>query len=143
MSTPSQNTVGIYYPYVASTDNPVNDMLVNSLVYGVAWSDGGDIGVSLTYSFISSESWFINTYPPPVFFLPFTNTMKESATLALSSWSNYANVSFTLVSDNSSIVGDIRFGQRDQFGSQAYAYPPSPNYSSAGLFRVGERSLTY
>src|SRR5262249_54000426 len=109
------------------------------LILGSKWGGAVGEGIALTFSFpAAGATWYERWYEPgyetdPANFHPFSyfTGAVAAATAALDAYSHVANISFTLVSDTASDVGDIRFGvtEMDQFdpglaGTYAYAYSP-------------------
>ena len=119
MSTYLSNTVPV------STVTGPGTNSIDSLIGGVKWGGGVGTPISLTYSFpdgFFSPYWFYWSpdydsycYSEPRSYRArqLSSTEKSAATAALSSWSAVANINFTLVPDNESTVGDIRFAWTD------------------------------
>jgi serralysin len=122
MSTPTTNSVRSYNYTV-----PTNNTLA-SLLDGERWGSGGiGAGVALTYSFATtgsiynySSEWSAGS--------TLTSSEQQMVRDVLTTWSNVANVTFSEVADNTSVVGDIRFAKStkvDQGNASAWTYMPS------------------
>jgi serralysin len=144
MSTPTTNSVGTSFVSTAGLGN------VAALINGTKWNDGGGNGVHLTYSAPSGTANFITPYGS------YANTAKDGHTgygefyhwyeltpveisavgKALKAWAGVSNLSFQMVSDNASVVGDLRFTRTDVgSGSEiAHAYHPSGNPSGGDVW---------
>ncbi|MDD3157093.1 M10 family metallopeptidase, partial [Anaeromusa sp.] len=100
---------------------------VDSLLSGVKWSSN-----VLTYSFpVVGSSWpsnYSSSGENNIGFQPLTEQQRSAATLALQSWANVCNLTFSLVSEPSS-SGVIRLA-RSSAPTTSWAYYPS--YSEAG-----------
>jgi len=91
---------------------------VDSLIYGTSWFSpdfAGDFSTTrLTYSFVKpGQSYFSTNYGTEKEYLnsfALSSAQQNAVTSALGAWSAVANVKFTLVSDNISSAGDLRFG---------------------------------
>jgi serralysin len=67
----------------------------------------------LTYSFITTNSYFARDYSPNNEYLngfTLSSAQENAVNSALSMWSSVANIQFSLVSETISNVGDLRFG---------------------------------
>ncbi|RON46497.1 M10 family metallopeptidase [Pseudomonas frederiksbergensis] len=91
----------------------------DSLIYGTQWLSPDFGGVDffstrLTYSFVTpNQSYFARGYSPDNEFLnsfALTSAQQTAVTSALAAWSAVANIKFSLVADNVSSAGDLRFG---------------------------------
>ncbi|WP_137888973.1 M10 family metallopeptidase [Pseudomonas sp. 2FE] len=107
-----------------------NNLHIDSLVYGSKW--GGALGSSaaLSYSFLSSSSYYATEYSFDNEHLnsyQLTSNQKAAVTQALGAWAAVANISFSLTTDSSTNVGDLRFGGYAGMDSDtaAWAYLPS------------------
>ncbi len=92
---------------------------IDSLIFGTQWLSpdfyGDDFfSTRLTYSFVKpGQSYFARDYSPVNEFLnsyALTAGQQSAVTSALNAWSAVANVKFTLVNDDITSAGDIRFG---------------------------------
>jgi len=137
MSTPTTNSVGTSFVSTVGLGN------VAAVIDGTKWNDGGGKGVHLTYSVPSGMAYFIVPYGG------YATTLQDGGTgygefykwsvlssaeisavgKALKAWASVSNLSFQMVSDNISVVGDLRFARTDVgSGSEnAHAYYPSGN----------------
>ena len=137
MSTYLSNTVPV------STVTGPGTNSIDSLIGGVKWGGGVATPISLTYSFPDgffspyrfywSPDYDSYCYSEPRSYRArqLSSTEQSAATAALSSWSAVANINFTLVPDNESTVGDIRFAWTDN-GPNAQAWAYFPNASPVG-----------
>ncbi len=99
-------------------------------------TSGAGTPVALTFSFPSGTAFFdTQDYPSGSEVSSYASlnaTQKAAARLAFQAWSNVANITFTEVADNASIVGDIRLalhqGPTDESG---HAYYPGGTYDLA------------
>ena len=137
LSTYLSNTVPV------STVTGPGTNSIDSLIGGVKWGGGVGTPISLTYSFPDgffspyrfywSPDYDSYCYSEPRSYRArqLSSTEQSAATAALSSWSAVANINFTLVPDNESTVGDIRFAWTDN-GPNAQAWAYFPNASPVG-----------
>lgn len=143
MPTP---TTGSNFIYSTLTDND----LINALISGVQWESS-----TVSYSFPTLNSHWstseIDGYPGyPGNSEPWTagfNTLlatdRSAVQKALAGWSNVANLHFTQVTDNASVVGDIRFAYATlSDNAQAWAYSPTGG-ANAGDVWFNANSSSY
>ncbi|WP_335944732.1 M10 family metallopeptidase [Pseudomonas sp. G166] len=86
---------------------------VNSLLYGTYWSGSAITGTSLTYSFMTADSYFSTNYSGESEYLGgyvVTSAQQDGIISSLGAWSSVANIQFTQVTESSTNVGDLRFG---------------------------------
>lgn len=119
----------------------VSTALLPELMTGTKWGGGLGTGVTLEYSFINANSFYLDDYGSvgpngsqeidSVYYL--TSAEKASIRNALSVLSSIINVTFTEVTDTNSYNGDIRFGGTYNHGPNAYAHAYYPGgYPEAG-----------
>ena len=134
MTTPTTNSISFSYPLSSGY------IQVDAILYGTEWGYQIGAGVNLTYSFPGySAYWSIASYgqntgtgEPYVNFAPFSSDLQALAISAMASWSDVANINFTLVPDNNNSAGDIRFGiSTSSSGGAAHAYGPG-GFASSG-----------
>ncbi|MBJ2347402.1 M10 family metallopeptidase C-terminal domain-containing protein, partial [Pseudomonas sp. HB05] len=128
------------YSSVSSAKLTTN-VQVNSLLVGTYWTGSATTGTSLTYSFLTMNSYFARDYSDYDEYLAsytLTSAQQSSITSALGSWSAVSNIKFTKVNDTISNVGDLRFGgygdMPDSFAAWGY-YPA--NAPSGGDVWIG------
>jgi hypothetical protein len=106
-----------------STFSPTSDPLLNGVLSGVKWATG-----SLTFSFPSAGSLYsTGTYgsgEPTTGFEAFNAVQETAARSVLKMYASVANVTFTEVTETSSVHGDLRYAESDA-PSTAWAYYPS------------------
>lgn len=121
MATPSRNSVSVTTYAVPS------DTVLASLLDGVRWGSGGiGAGVDLTYSFATTSSTY-NYQNEWSGGSVLSSTEQQAVRDALAEWSKVADITFTEVSDNSSVVGELRFAQStrvDAGNASAWSYLP-------------------
>ncbi|WP_434563972.1 M10 family metallopeptidase C-terminal domain-containing protein [Pseudomonas sp. R1-6] len=86
---------------------------VNSLLVGTYWSGSATAGTSLTYSFMTADSYFASNYSSENEYLlgyAVTTEQQDGIVRAVDSWGAVANLHFTQVSESATNVGDLRFG---------------------------------
>ncbi|HLA31196.1 MAG TPA: M10 family metallopeptidase, partial [Pseudomonas sp.] len=134
MPTPNGSTV---FSDIALSNNGQ----INSLVYGTKWGGALGSGASLSYSFLSGSSYYANDYSSDNEHLnsyQLTSNQKTAVTQALGAWAAVANISFSLTSDSSSNVGDLRFGGYAGMDSDTAAWAYLPGYGAvAGDVWIG------
>lgn len=105
-----------------STYSPTGDPYVDALLSGRKWAVD-----SLTYSFPTSASFYGSNYgngEPNNNFEAF-NSVQQAATITiLEMFSSVANLTFTQVTESSTLHGDLRYAMSDS-PSTAWAYYPS------------------
>src|SRR5215510_6525829 len=111
------------------------DAQIDPLVWlGYKWgASGTGTSASITYSFPTSTSKWSDDYKnfldnePFDHFQAFTAAQQAAAKQALGLWAEVANIHFTQVTETSTNVGDIRFGNSGAVTnstSAAWAYTP-------------------
>ena len=112
---------------------------IDSLLATYKWGGGLGTGADLTYSFGTASSVYISGYSEPTNgFGEFTVHQKNATRAALDYWSNVANLTFTEVTDSSSVAGDLRFAHSSD-PSTAWAYLPSSSTKGGDVW-VGNSS---
>ena len=105
-----------------STFTSTTDPVLNGVLSGIKWATG-----SLTFSFPSSGSLY-GTYSssnePATGFEALTAAQQTATRAVLQIYSAVANVTFTEVTETSSVHGDLRYAESDA-PSTAWAYYPS------------------
>ena len=128
MTTPRSNGVSFSLITLSS------DAIINSLLGGSEWGLGLGATVDLTYSFPVVPSYWLDVgyssenEPFATGIIPLSAARQSGARLALSTWTDYANVRISEVPDNQSVVGDIRIAYTPfpaSLGQQAHSYLPS------------------
>ena len=113
-----------------STDITLSgDSLIDSLVYGTKWGGSLGSGATLSYSFLSNNSYYAASYSFDNEYLnsyQLSSNQKTSVTQALDAWAAVANIDFSLTVDSSTNAGDLRFGGYAGMdsGTAAWAYLP-------------------
>jgi Ca2+-binding RTX toxin-like protein len=130
VASPTQNYVPVSSVNPAAAGNAI------SLIYGAKWGGGVGTGVTLTYSFPTGTAYHITPYSSSYewdSWSPLSSGEKAAVRDVLAVWSNFANLRFTEVADNSSTVGELRFAYTENIGasSSAHAYLPV-DHPSAG-----------
>jgi len=108
---------------------------IDSLAAGTKWGGGLGTSVSLTYSFGGSGSVYstdsITGYGPSNGsgepwngWSAFSSTQITATNNALSTWAEVANVTFTQVTDSSTVAGELRFAESNIASPTAFAYYP-------------------
>lgn len=122
----------------------VSDSAVNSLISGTQWASRSisfsfppatsywstDPAVGYGESTGSGEPWSPN-------YSPLSSSDINAVHTALKSWANVANITFNEVTDNSSVVGDLRFAYTyvdAHSNAQAWAYYPLGMPSSGDVW---------
>lgn len=111
--------------------------LLDSLLSAYKWHQlSGTASTTLTYSLAGSgSSWYVTNYPdgdgdtrPPYNegWMTLNSFEMQQVRLALSKWSNVANITFTEVQDSQTVAGDLRFAFTAD-APTAYAYYPGGN----------------
>lgn len=109
---------------------------IDSLLGGSKWGGALGTAASLTYSFLipgvsryvsdySGDNEYTNAYA-------LTAAQKTAARLALTSWSEVANLGFSEVIDSASVAGDLRFGGYHGMGDSAAAWAYYPFEAPVG-----------
>ncbi len=113
-----------------STDITLSgDSLIDSLVYGTKWGGSLGSGATLSYSFLSNNSYYAASYSFDDEYLnsyQLSSNQKTAVTQALDAWAAVANIDFSLTVDSSTNAGDLRFGGYAGMDSDtaAWAYLP-------------------
>src|SRR5688572_12197464 len=129
MATPTTNTIA-----VADFDPAIID---NNLIEAMLWASkwGGDLGsgVTLDYSFPLAGASFVEDYEggEPDFYFALNQNEKAAVRQAILEASESANVIFTEVADNSSVVGELRFTGMDT-SEEDFAHAYFPHASAEG-----------
>ncbi|WP_460115155.1 M10 family metallopeptidase C-terminal domain-containing protein [Pseudomonas sp. H2_D02] len=126
------------YSSVSSAKLTTN-VQVNSLLYGTYWTGSATTGTSLTYSFLSMNSYFARDYSGDQEFRSsyfLTSAQQNSITSALGTWSSVSNIKFTKVNDSVTNAGDLRFGGYMDMpdGFAAWGYFPSKTPSGGDVW---------
>ncbi|MHA6495521.1 M10 family metallopeptidase, partial [Pseudomonas borbori] len=105
------------------------DVLIDSLMYGIKWGGPLGSGATLSYSFLSSRSYYASNYSYDDEYLnsyQLSSNQKTAVTQALDAWATVANIDFSLTTDSLLNAGDLRFGGYADMGSgiAAWAYLP-------------------
>ncbi|MFZ6654961.1 DUF4214 domain-containing protein [Undibacterium sp. TJN19] len=139
-------------PSISTTTTTVPSTGVNSidaLLTGVKWGSSVQGGITLTYSFPwssgnstfsgrnGSSSYSTLDEPNASLHYALTTEQQQAARTAMQAWSNVANVQFTEVADNSSVVGDIRMGwtsveDKASTGAKAWGWTYDPSSAPHG-----------
>jgi len=99
------------YSSVSSAKLTTN-VQVNSLLVGTYWT-GSATGTSLTYSFMTAESYFASNYSSENEYkrgYAVTTAQQDGIVSAIGTWGAVANIHFTQVTESATDVGDLRFG---------------------------------
>ena len=105
-----------------SSVSVTSDPYLNGVLSGIKWATG-----SLTFSFPSAASLYGSPYgsgEPTNNFEAFTAVQQTAVRAVLQTFSSVANLTFTEVTETSSVHGDIRYAESDATGT-AWAYYPS------------------
>ena len=100
---------------------------IDSLYYSQKWGGALGTGTSLTYSFGTSSSVYASGYgsgEPTTGFGEFSADQKTATRNSLDYYAKVANLTFTEVTDSSTVAGDLRFA-KSSVPSTAWAYLPS------------------
>lgn len=131
---------------ISNSGNKYIDALVGDYVWGASGS-GRLGGTQISYSFpwINGKTANFSGFnggvyskagePNAVQHFGFNNLQQQAAIMALSKWSNIANISFVQISESATSVGDIRmaFSSAESLdGWWGYAYAPYPNNPISG-----------
>ncbi|WHS57778.1 M10 family metallopeptidase [Pseudomonas sp. G2-4] len=107
---------------------------VNSLLYGTYWSGSAITGTSLTYSFMTADSYFSTQYSGEREYLggyEVTSAQQDGIISSLGAWSSVANLKFTEVAESSTNVGDLRFGGYQWMDDDTAAWGYYPGRTAA------------
>ena len=136
MATATKNSVGV------TTVSPGATGLGKYTVDGIKWGGGLGTGVTLTYSFPGLTA--AHTTPYGAWSTPsewdglavMTTGEKALVRLALSAWSDVANIKFVEVSDTSSSVGELRIAKSSTvpLDEYAHAYMPSSDPAAGDVW---------
>lgn len=110
----------------------VGDPRVDPLIwFGLKWgTDGAGTSAHLTYSFPKANAAWLSNYAdqePFQNFQPFTAAQQTAAKKALDLWAEVANITFEQITETSTNVGEIRFGNSAAVTNSdfvAWAYGP-------------------
>ena len=131
MATPTGG--GSLWQFVSESGSTVIDALSS----GVRWgTSGAGSPVALTFSFPSGTAFFdTGDYPSGSEVSSYSSlnaTQQAAARLALQAWANVANITFTEIADNATVVGDIRIAlNRGAASESGHAYFPGGIYNPA------------
>jgi serralysin len=115
--------------FAISTISTTGDNAIDSLLQSYRWGSGSGT-VDMTFSFGTSSSVYISGYSEPTNgFGEFSEHQKAATRSALDYWSNLADITFTEVTDSTTVAGDLRFAKSSD-PSTAWAY--LPNSSAKG-----------
>ena len=112
---------------------------VDALLMGTKWGGALGQGATVTFSFPGVDAyWDPASYgassEPYLGFVPFDETQKVQVRIALSNWSEVANITFVEVAESQELVGDLRYafsGLVPLSQASAYAYYLG-NYAKGG-----------
>ena len=111
---------------------------IDSLLQTTRWGSGSGT-VEMTFSFGTSSSVYQSGYSEPTTgFGEFSEHQKAATRSALDYWSNVANITFTEVTDSSTVAGDLRFAKSSE-PSTAWAYLPNAGATGGDVW-VGPSS---
>ncbi|MGE8189998.1 M10 family metallopeptidase C-terminal domain-containing protein, partial [Pseudomonas sp. NPDC086278] len=103
-----------YTIWTSLTGNkPLDSLLAGDYWLGASPFYKAGAPTVLTYSFVTTGSYFARDYSPHNEYLDgytLTSAQQNAVTSALSLWSAVANIQFNLVPESISNVGDLRFG---------------------------------
>ncbi|MGL4316386.1 MAG: M10 family metallopeptidase C-terminal domain-containing protein [Pseudomonas sp.] len=132
MPTPLESSP---FSFVSLSGNAQTD----SLIYGTKWGGSTGSGVTLSYSFLTASSQFIDDYSydneyEDAYVL--TPGQQSAAIAALAEWSAVANISFSKITETSSQVGTLRFGTYAGMDEDysAWAYLPGSGPVSGDIW---------
>lgn len=152
VASPTSNSVGVSYV------NPATTGVGRYLIDGYKWNDGGSAAVTLTYSFLSSNSWYSPYCSSEIDGIHLLSLGEKAAVRsALATWGGFANLAFKEVTDSYSVAGELRFGYTDYTSpnAAAHAYLPSTspqagdvwfswdNFNPHGLATISKGSYDY
>jgi Ca2+-binding RTX toxin-like protein len=107
----------------------------DALLGGTQWGNRVGGGVALTYSFpwasSASASWAsspnYSTTNEPTSAFALTASQQAFVRLALASWGNVANITFTEIAESATNVGDLRIAWTNKTETNAAAWASYPN----------------
>jgi VCBS repeat-containing protein len=105
-----------------SSFSPTSDPYLNGVMSGIKWATG-----SLTFSFPSDPTFYGAAYgsgEPTTGFEAFTALQQDATRAVLQMYSSVVNLTFTEVTETSTVHGDLRYAESDK-PSTAWAYYPS------------------
>lgn len=121
MASPTSNSTPVSTYTVPSTNS------LASLLDGTKWGSGAvGSGVTLTYSFATTSSTYSYRYEWAQG-SALSTTEQAAVREALSGWAAVADITFTEVTETSSVVGELRFAESrrvDTEGASAWSYMP-------------------
>jgi len=132
MATPTTNTVPVTFfaPTLTGLGRFVAD--------GEKWGGALGTGVTLTFSFPTGTAYHDPSYPGNEWnnWFSLASLERSAVTIALSTWSRFANVNFVPSADNSATVGELRFAYSNTLGSgeAAHAYFPFTDPSAGDVW---------
>lgn len=109
-----------------STVKPTGDAYIDGVLSGTKWATN-----SLTYSFPTDASYYGSSYgngETASNFKAFTVQQQDAVRDVLQMYSSVANLTFTEVTETSTVHGDLRYAESDTPGT-AWAYYPSASAS--------------
>ena len=126
----------------------------DALIGGTQWGTRVGAGATVTYSFpwasSTSAYWASNpnysTMQEPASAYALTASQQAFVRLALASWGNVANITFTEIAESSTNVGDLRVAwtNKTDGGAAAWASYPNNYWASGGdVWLVGPTMGTY
>ncbi|MBC7908131.1 MAG: M10 family metallopeptidase C-terminal domain-containing protein [Rhodospirillaceae bacterium] len=143
MSTPTTNSVGDTYVSASGQES-----YIQALIEGDKWGGALGTGVSLTYSFplagASYDTYYYSSMGEWTNWSPAETSVQTNVAAALAAWASVANLTFTQVADNASVVGDIRVAYSaavDTENAAAWAYYPS-DYPVGGDVWLSPQAFT-
>jgi|LauGreDrversion4_1035100.scaffolds.fasta_scaffold03852_1 serralysin len=104
-------------------------LISNSSPLTISYSFPWINGLSAVFSAPAGAAYSTDGEEKATFHFGLNTTQQTAATLALTAWSNVANINFQAVSETSSNVGDIRFAFSSASSlSKAWGYASYPNW---------------
>lgn len=117
---------------------------IDALTANTKWGGAVGTGVTLTASFPGYSSYWANNYgyysvsEPFTGFAPLSVLQQSAAKNAMAVWANVANIQWQMVSETSSLVGDVRIAFSSAVATNSngeawgYAYYPNSSYPDGG-----------
>lgn len=107
------------------------DYRINALLTGIQWSPTTGSAITLSYSIPVAGAWWERNYgyynEPSYGWSPLNSSQADAFRQALAQWAGVARITFTPVTENGIVVGDIRVAFSpvvDIQGAGAWAYVP-------------------
>lgn len=121
----------------ASVSPGTHSQSIKNLLSGNKW--GGDIGsgVSLTYSFTDYASTFNYAAAGMSELKLMTQTQQLAAQNAMQAWADVANITFSQVSESTTLAGDIRWSATTSWDIATMNAIVDPNTASHGDIWIG------